>query len=432
MPPRPGPQLSRRTLIRQTAALGIATMLGACSGMAPAAEPTPAAADTPATLILWHGWAGLPHQALGQLVERFNRTGAGGRIVLQSVALASFAAELRSAAQAGSGPHLALIPSTWAGALAADGLLLALDEQLAEDDRRALIPSVLGGAEAAGQNGGRQLFGLPLSFDTSLLFYNNANLLAPPEDTTALLASARGLSAPDADPPIWGLALSLSLDLTIGYLYAFEGRVFDNSGALVLGTAGRDGAERWLAWVRELSEDRRIFAHPDSSIAVDHELRGGRVLATFDWAHRLGVYRGLWGEKLGLTPLPRLAETGQPPQPYIRSDMLVVNARAAGRERDAALAFLRFMIAEETQLALFHADLQPARAIALPSDDPRAATAQAFRAQAAQAQPMPNGLERAAVDQELRFMLQQVLNGFTSPTDAVSEADRRLRARLGI
>ena len=51
------------------------------------------------------------------------------------------------------------------------------------------------------------------------------NLLRAPEDTDTLISNAHGLSDPAA--PRWGLAINLSLDNTIGYLYAADGRVFD-------------------------------------------------------------------------------------------------------------------------------------------------------------------------------------------------------------
>jgi hypothetical protein len=44
---------------------------------------------------------------------------------------------------------------------------------------------------------------------------------------------------------------------------------------------------------------------------------------------------------------------------------------------------------------------------------------------------MPNGAERGLIEQELRLMLQQVLSGLATPADAVADADRRLRERLG-
>lgn len=410
--------------------MSLAALVSACAAPTSPTQAPAARSTAATTLLVWHGWSGLALQALGQLAERFNRQSTIGRVILQSIPLAGFGGELRAAAQAGSGPHLAIIPHTWAGGLAADGVLLRIDDQISGGDRADLIPATLGGAEVVGIDGIRQLVGLPISFDTLALIYNQANILTPPSDTAALLASARGLSAPDAKPPVWGLAVNLSLDMMIGYLYAFDSQIFDEQGQIVLGSAGRAGAERWLAWVQSLSADRQLFARASSSIMVEQELRSGRALATFDWSYQYPVYRSLWGERAAVSALPRLTETGLLPKPHVRSDLLTINARATGQERDAALAFLRYLGAEEAQLALFRANLQPARAIALPQDDPRAQAALTFRAQAEQGLPMSNGVERSVIDQELRLMLQQVLSGLTSPADAVADTDRRLRERL--
>ncbi|HWQ11904.1 MAG TPA: extracellular solute-binding protein, partial [Roseiflexaceae bacterium] len=379
----------------------------------------------------WHGWSGARRQALGRLADRFNRRHPAERVSLVSVPLAGFAAELRSAVGAGAGPHLALIPNTWVGDLAEQGALLPLDDLVPEADRAALIPAALGGAQAPDAEGRRRLFGLPVAFDTLALFYNTANLSAPPADTDTLIRSARGLGDPAATPPVWGLALNLSLDNTVGYLYAFGGRVFDEDGALILGSQGRDGAERWLAWLQRLSTDERILARPDSSIHVDRELQDGRALMTFGWAHQLEIYRSLWGPNMGVAPLPRLSETGQPPRAYVRSDVLALNARVSPSERGVALAFLRFMVSEEAQLELLRGDMQPAsRTLAIDGDNPQLAAARAFRAQAEEGLPMPNGPTRTVVEQELKVMQRQVLMGLATPADAVIEADRRLRQRL--
>jgi arabinogalactan oligomer / maltooligosaccharide transport system substrate-binding protein len=430
MSTRPSRKLNRRSFVRGTAGLCLTALLSACAApttTAPAATP----AAMPTTLLLWHGWSGAARQVLSQQVELFNRQASGGRVVLQSVPLASLALDLRGAVQAGSGPHLAILPNTWIGDLVADGALLPLEERLKADELKPFLPATLGGAQIVDQNS-THLYGLPLTFNTIALFYNRANLLAAPTDTQSLLTSARGLSAPDADPPIWGLALNLSLDMTLGYLYAFGGRVFDETRQLSLGSTGRAGAERWLAWIHKLSVDQRLFARPDSSIAVDHELKSGRALSTFDWAHQLGTYRSLWGENLGVAPLPLLAETNQPAQASIRSDLLALNARIGAQEREAALAFVRFMATEKAQQALVAANLQPARSVPLLAADPQAAPAAAFRTQAEYGLPMPNGPERGIVEQELRLMLRQVLSGLASPADAVDQADQRIRDRLGL
>jgi ABC-type glycerol-3-phosphate transport system substrate-binding protein len=407
-------------------------VLSACNP-ASTASPPPATAQTGSsgavTLLLWHGWGGAERLALGRLVDQFNERHPNGRVLLQAMPLATMSRDLRTAVAAGSGPHIMLIPNSWVGGLVDAGALRSLDDLIGDSEQNALLPATLGGAKAHDRDGKTRLYGLPISFDTLALYYNTANILAPPDDTAKLLAAAHGLSDPGA--PRWGLALNLSVDSTIGYLYAFGGRIFDDEGQLALGGSGRAGAESWLNWLLKLNGDTQLRAHTGSSIAVDRDVKYGRVLMTFDWAHQIAVYRNLWPESLGVAPLPRLSETGQPPRPYVKSDLLAINARVSPAERDAAAEFLRYMVSDEAQTALLLADLQPARqALKLDGDDQRIAAAQAFRAQAQQALPLPNGSNRGAVDEELRIMIERVLGNQAGPADAVTEAEQRLRDKL--
>jgi ABC-type glycerol-3-phosphate transport system substrate-binding protein len=408
-----------------------AASCGAPGTQAPTPAPSAAGAPDSVTLVLWHGWHGADRDALARLADAYNRANPQGRVRLQPVPLASFAADLRAAAAGEAGPHMALIPSTWVGTLAQAGALLPLDDLTRAEDREALIPAALAGAQSSDGNGAVRLYGLPVRFETLALLYNTANLSAAPADTTTLLTVARGLGEPGAAPPRWGLALNLSLDNTIGYLYAFGGRIFDERGQVILGTEGRSGAERWLAWVQSLNADDRILARVDSSIRVEREVKEGRALMTFDWSHQAGAYRSLWGANLGVAPLPILSETGDPPRPYVRADVLTINSRASAAEREAALGFLRFITGPEAQQALLAADMQPARGdISLAGDEPLMVAARAFRAQAEVSLPMPNAPARAIVEQELKVMQRQVLFGLATPADAVTDADQRLRERL--
>jgi arabinogalactan oligomer / maltooligosaccharide transport system substrate-binding protein len=434
-PPSPRFTQAAPGLRRAVCALLILVLVG-CATAAPAqTDPTSAPAVGAVTLVLWHGWAGSARQALGRLVERYNRQQSNGRVTLQSIPLATFDGDLRTALTYGGGPHMVLVPNTWIGSLVERDALLAIDDQLKED-QAALLPAAIGGARAKGADGTARLYGLPVSFDTLALFYNTANVLTPPADTDALIRSAHGLSDPNA--PRWGLAVNLSFENTIGYLYAAGGRVFGDDGTVVLGDAGRAGAEQWLAWLLQLQSDPRLMARADNSIQIDRALKDGHVLMAFDWAHQIGLYRSLWGENLGVSPLPRLSPGNGIPQPYVKTDVLAINGRVSAGERAVALDFLRFMTSAEAQAELLRSDLQPARAD-VPFDSgelgaSNASAAAAFRAQAQQGRPMPNTAtrEREIVRRELSLMQQQVLRGEAAPADAVTEADRRLREQLAV
>jgi len=427
---------ARRIIVRGVAACLLLVLLSSCTlAGTPTATPQPTpsvtAANNGVTLLLWHGWFGAKLQTLSRLVDRFNEQHPNGRVLLQAVSLSTFGADLRAASLAGSGPHIVLMPNSWIGGLTDANVLRPLDDAFTPAEQQSLLPVTLSGAQARDGTGTQRLYGLPISFDTLALYYNTANILATPSDTAALINSAHGLSDPNATPPVWGLAVNLSLDNTIGYLYAFGGRIFDDQGQLVLAGAGRAGTEQWLNWLLKLNADQQLLTHADSSIQIDRELKNNHVLMTFDWSHQLGVYRSLWGEHLGVAPLPRLSETDQPPRPYIVSEVLAINSRASAAERRAATEFLRFMISADTQRELLASGIQPTRTdVTLTGDAPQIAAARAFRKQAEQGQPMPNSTTRDIVWQELKLMQQHVLSGLASPPDAVSETDGRLREKL--
>lgn len=426
--------------VRRILVLGLALLsLVACSAQSasPAPTPPPVSAGSRTLLVLWHAWPRPEDRALAIAVERFNRTNPGIQVLLQSRQIASLRDDLASAVAEGGGPHMAIVPSHTLGSLAEDGALLPLDGLIAASEVDRLLPAAVGAAQVRSRDGA-VLYGLPLTFDTLALYYNRANFsAAPPTDSDALLRVARGLTDTRSTPPVWGLAYNLSLDRTIGYLYAFGGRVFDETGAVVLGLDGRAGAEAWLNWLLALREDAGLLARMDG-VTVDNALRTQQALMTIDWAHALSNYGALWPGNLGVAPLPRLASSNRAPQPYVQSDTLVLNARLGdGPERAAASAFARHLLSEPVQREFLRAGRQPVLlSLDLAADDPAVsaeirAAAEVFRAQARAGLPMPNS--RAASDivwPVLSDMHSSALRRLATPAQAVETADAILRARL--
>jgi maltose-binding protein MalE len=419
--------------IQRAVALLLLLALSACGG--PSATPiqpapTSGAEFSGVTLVLWHSLPPSAQPALGRLVGSYNQGHLGTRIVPRAMPRASFPDDLRNAAVDGTAPHLLLLPSHWLGGLADDGLLLGLDDKISPAELAKLVPASVGAARVRSQSGS-SLLGLPLTFDAPVLYYNKDNVLAPPPDTASLLSIAHGLSDASAKPPLWGLAYNLSLDRTIGYLYAFGGRVFDDEGRVVLGAEGRAGAERWLQWLLTLRGDAELLAVPDG-IRVDAALKSQQALMTVDRADQLLAYRALWGNELGVAPLPQLSETGEPPSVYVQSEVLAINARVNSAEQTAALDFSRYMIGADAQMQLLEAGLQPTLTdLKLDNSSPWAAPARVFREQASKGRAMPNSRpEIELVWPALGQMLRSVLQGQLSPADAVTQTDARLRASL--
>jgi ABC-type glycerol-3-phosphate transport system substrate-binding protein len=424
----------RRALI---AWLALLSMI-ACttSGVAPGPADAPTNSGR-TVLVLWHAWPAPSSRALAASIERFNRANTGVQVLIQNRPATSLRDDLATAVAEGGGPHIALLPSHTLGALAESGVLLPAEGLLPAEELARLLPAALGAARVS-QADGATLYGLPVSFDTLALYYNRANFTgAPPGDTTALFETARGLSNVGGDPPLWGLAYNLSLDRTIGYLYAFDGRVFDEQGQVALGLAGRAGTEAWLAWLADLRDDPRLLAGLDG-VVIDSALTTRQAVMTIDWAHALATYSALWPGSLGVAPLPRLTPGNGIPRPYLQSEVLVLNARLGDQaERSAVGAVARHLVAEPTQRELLRAGRQPVlMSLDLNADDAALSTdlrtaAVAFRTQGARALPMPN----SRVDNEIVWgilldMHANAVRRVVSPAQAVENADANLRTRL--
>ncbi|PDW01748.1 sugar ABC transporter substrate-binding protein [Candidatus Viridilinea mediisalina] len=413
-------------------------LLTACT--ASSSEANPVATPLPTSrgvLLLWHAWPAPTSQVLAASVERFNRANPEVQVLLQSRPATSLRDDFAAAVVEGGGPHMALLPSHTLGSLVDRGVLRAADDLLAPNELNRLLPAALGATQVETAVG-LQLYGLPISFDTLALYYNRANFTgSPPDDTVALMATARGLSNPTGDPPLWGLAYNLSLDRTIGYLYAFEGQIFDAQGQVALGLEGRAGSEAWLAWLAELRDDPHLLAGLDG-IAVDSALRTQQAVMTIDWAHALPTYSAIWPGNLGVAPLPQLTPGGGTPRPYLQSETLVFNVRLGNSgEQEAAVALARHLLAETTQRDLLRAGRQPVLlSLDLSSDDPSIpaelrSAASAFRTQAATALPMPNSQHaNDVVWGIMQDMHGNAVRRLISPAQAVESADALLRARL--
>lgn len=413
----------------------------ACATVSPTVEPTPASAPVATrerlVLLLWYAWPLPEDRILSTLVDHYNRRAADVQIVLQARPITTLTDDLAMAVAEGGGPHMVILHNHNLGALADSGSLLALDDLVPAATTKRLLPTALSSAMVR-RIDGSSLYGVPLTFDTLALYYNKSNFAAkPPSNTDALLATARGLTDTRSDPPTWGLALNLSLDRSIGYLYAFGGRVFDEENNIVLGLDGRTGAEAWLSWLQELNDDERILASTDG-IVIDNALAANQALMAIDWSYALDRYREIWPESLGVAMLPRLSETDRPPQPYVQTDVIALNARiGAAEERQAALDFINYLVSAETQLELLRGGRQPV----LLSIDLNAKNnevdpvlldaARVFRTQAEAGLPMPNSRQSSDIVWPiLSDMHAAALRRLVTPEQAVASADTALRAQL--
>jgi maltose-binding protein MalE len=404
-------------------------------GCSNAVGSLPPAGPARGQLVVRHGWSGDAAVALQQLTDTFNQT-AAVQIVLLARPPVSLPAELQTLNRDSSAVAAALIQSHLLGRLVEQSALQPVDDLISAETRVALLPAALSAARVDLADA-RRLYGIPLTFDTLALYYTTASIRQVPADTNALLAAGRDLSAPQSATPVWGLGYTLNLERTLPYLTAFGGSIFAADGSVNLGNDGRAGAEAWLNWLVELYRDEQLLATLDG-VLVDRALAGRQVLMTIDWAHALGDYETIWGDRLGVAALPRLSQTGRTAQPLIQSDVLVLSGGVTDPVlRQGFADYAAFLLADDAQAALLRAGRQPTLGtlnLTERSDLPagRAAAARAFRLSAQQGAAMPNS--RSADDHLwaiLTDMQSSVLRGLLSAEQAVSSADAALRSRFG-
>jgi maltose-binding protein MalE len=138
---------------------------------------------------------------------------------------------------------------------------------------------------------------------------------------------------------------------------------------------------------------------------------------------RLGAqsadYRQVWGDNVGVRPLPRLSQTGNDSQPYVRSSVLALNPRSSEAQQNAAFNLLRFLTGSLAQTEL--------RSIGLPTARRDLSDADPVQAQielaASRGVAWPTSIRFNRSWDTLAAMLRNVLNG--APIDTtISETDR--------
>ena len=404
-------------------------LLAACA-RATQPEPTPQPSATPQTaqdlpstrplvLTLWHSWSGRSAQALDLLARRYEQSHPGIRINLQARPAVTLIRDYGANVADGSAPQLLLVLSRYVGELAERRQILPLDEQV--DARLAdLLPAALDGARIAGR-----LHGVPLSYDSLVLFYDRRKIAESPVTLEQLLTSAPPAASPDqAAPQNWSLAYHLAAPATLPYLWAFEGAIFDADGDVSVDSERRPGTLRWIEWMKNLRADTRAFATEDFG-AVDAMIQANRVAAAVDWTYRLPAYEQLWGpDAVGVAALPRTDGQSPLPSTLVLADVVCINVVTTAQQRTAATDFLIFLARAQAQELLWtRGGLFPASQSARVDG-----AAAAIMAASADGVPFPNTAADSRAWPVLDEMVRSALAGSATPTEALETAATALRA----
>lgn len=395
-------------------------VLCACGtpAITPDSAPTATPVDTPTTLVVWHALGGNNEAALRDVLSQIADTN-GFRVVIQRIPITDIQAEVAGAFAQSRGPHVVVLTSGQLQSLLVNDCCLAINTLLDVATRDAIDQQVL----ATAQDRAAQIYGLPISYELPVLYYQRQNVLSAPTTSDDLLSIARSLR----NPPQWGLGIDISLDTMYGYIAAFGGEIIDTQGNVVLAGSGRAGTEAWLRWLTSLNNDELLMAKLNAVFRIERSLGAGQLSMVIDSSANHQTYAQLWGAATGIAPLPQLSITNQAPHPFVTSTVVVLNKHLSTAELVASRQLLNGLMSIPIQQQLATYGIQPVHRQLSLADQPNAL---AIREAVREAVAPPAVLMRYDVYAVLRTMVQQVVVGAQTPNDAVTSADQQLRSLI--
>lgn len=311
-----------------------------------------AEAIAPTTITVWHPWTGRQQQALDSLARAFEQQRPMIRIRLERQAVAHLVRQYQERVSDGSAPQLVLLHGRYIQELAEGKLVQPVDGLYPIESRPAFLPAAWESGRVQDQQ-----YGVPLTLDALVLWYDRRVLVTPPTDLSQLPSTVQPTFAPQdfgtATPePLATLAYHLSLATTLPYLYALGGQLTTAADPIAFAHDSRPATVRWLEGLQSLATRPLLRASDDLSV-VDQALQTGQALSVIDWSHRRDEYAQVWGEaSVGVAALPRASVEGQPPPTLIMTDMLCVNAVMSDVQRKATFEFLLYLTSAEAQTTL--------------------------------------------------------------------------------
>jgi arabinogalactan oligomer / maltooligosaccharide transport system permease protein len=356
-------------------------------------------------LEVWHSYRGDEKAALERVLEAYSRQPGRSRVIALEVPHDAYASKLTAAVPRGHGPHVFIDSHERIGDLVQRGVVGELRDpgDLAEFPERAL--------EALRSEG--KLLGLPLALK-SLALYLNPKLVPHVPDTLEEIAALKsGLPA-----GVYPLAYQVgNVYFHAAILHAFGGAQLAPDGSF--GFVG-EPAERSIVLVRGMVERGEVPEETTGSLLTEL-FRGGRAASVISgpwFASDLGA-----GVEYRVVPLPKIAATGAPMQPFLTVEAASLTPH--GARRKDAVELVRYLAGAES--AELRARL--GRQVVARREPPAAQRSdpflRAFSAQAELAVPMPTTDRMRATWEPAERALKKALAGSVEPRAALDEAKRR-------
>ncbi|MEZ4638266.1 MAG: extracellular solute-binding protein [Caldilineaceae bacterium] len=374
-------------------------------------ELIPPPADPSGSILVWHSWPEEETPVLVDVVARYTDLHPDAKIALTRVPPADLLTRFEEAAGIGFGPDLLLAPREDILPLAQAKLIapITVDDTL----RERFLPASLDAVRYDGE-----FYGLPMTLQTSGLYYNRSLVDDPAATLDELLTEAQsgveiGLS-PTFESAYWGLR-------------AFGGRLFDEQGRAIL---NQGGFANWLNWLSQAQTiPAFVFSNDQSALRAlfeDGQL-GYLVDRSTAW-NELAVNLG--ADRVGVASLPS-GPTGSP-APLLGVDALLFSAASSTPQRALAQNLAAFLTNVEQQTTFMRQTERIPANIRVRINARLSPVVAAFSEQARASVALPLSDQVRDIVRLGNDAYTRVLEGLVTPADAAADATIAINEALGL
>ncbi len=282
-------------------------------------------------VLLWHTWSGADEEVLNELLDKFNDVYPEITVISISYSESELRDQFVDVAQRGMGPDVIIGSQLWIPELVDAGLIHAM-----EQDRIDLTPFLDTALQSLRYKG--ELYGLPLSVQTSALYYNKEKVSEPPETLSSLLEQANEGQK---------VALNTNFDAAFWGIRAFGGDLLDEQMRVVL---DQGGFANWLSWLNEASNVPNIILDRDEEALKSLFTAGEVTYYVGNSSDLLGFQEALGENVVGVSPLP--AGPNDLAGPFLTTEPFFFGTDSSPAQAQRAMLLVKFLTNDEQQRKL--------------------------------------------------------------------------------